>query len=416
MTPMRRKQRGITAVLVAVGLLGLLAMAALALDTGHLVLNKSRLQNTVDAAALAAAKVLDQTGSESQATAAARSVFDLNAAGQPELKKVLSGADITVQYSHTLSPFAPGTLPANYVRARADSFTMWSSFARLVGIDELSTAATAVAGPSAPIAEACDLAPITVCGDPGDPPGGNPASDWGFEKQDVTVLKLAAQTAGATISPGNFQLIRLGGTGANVVRQNLAGGYQGCVADTVVTQPGDEAGPVRQGLNTRFNQYQGGGINKTSYPPDLYIDGQSPALTVAADDITVMMKGSGGKPDVPFTNISQLSYPYSRYQSDYLSKRSGIAGGVPARRELAVPIVDCTGATPGVTELRRLGFGCFFLLQPVALIAGGKDGYVFAEYIGQCASGGVAGPEPGPEGGPGIYKIVLHNDPASPDS
>ena len=80
MRSVRRQQRGIVAALVAVALLGVLLMAGLAIDIGHLVLNKSRLQSTVDAAALAAAKVLDQTGSEAQATAAARGVFDLNAA------------------------------------------------------------------------------------------------------------------------------------------------------------------------------------------------------------------------------------------------------------------------------------------------------------------------------------------------
>ena len=100
----RRQQRGIVAVLVAVGLLALLVMVGLAIDIGHLVLNKSRLQSTVDAAALAAAKVLDQSGSEPQATVVARSVFDLNAAKQPELSRVLSGAAITVQYSSTLNP------------------------------------------------------------------------------------------------------------------------------------------------------------------------------------------------------------------------------------------------------------------------------------------------------------------------
>ena len=61
------RQRGIVAVVVAIGLLGLLAMVGFALDSGHLILNKSRLQNTVDAAALSAAKVLDETGSEAQA-------------------------------------------------------------------------------------------------------------------------------------------------------------------------------------------------------------------------------------------------------------------------------------------------------------------------------------------------------------
>ena len=57
----RRQQRGIVAVIVALAILSLLAMAGLAIDMGHLVLNKSRLQSTVDAAALAGAKVLDET-------------------------------------------------------------------------------------------------------------------------------------------------------------------------------------------------------------------------------------------------------------------------------------------------------------------------------------------------------------------
>ena len=46
----------------------------------------------------------------------------------------MSGADITLQYSNTLDPFAPGTVPANYVRVVADDFTMWTSFTSLVGI------------------------------------------------------------------------------------------------------------------------------------------------------------------------------------------------------------------------------------------------------------------------------------------
>ena len=59
MDGMRRHQRGIVVVLVVMGLLALFAMVGLAIDTGHLILNKSRLQATVDSAALAAAKVLD---------------------------------------------------------------------------------------------------------------------------------------------------------------------------------------------------------------------------------------------------------------------------------------------------------------------------------------------------------------------
>jgi Flp pilus assembly protein TadG len=410
MTPMRRQQRGITAVLVAVGLLGLLAMAALALDTGHLVLNKSRLQDTVDAAALAAAKVLDQTGSQAQATAAARSVFDLNAASQPELSQALSGADLTVQYSNTLNPFAPGTVPANYVRVRADNFTMWTSLAAAVGIDQLTTAAAAVAGPSAPIGpgEACDLAPMMICGDP----GAGAANNWGYENDKVTLLKIASN-APSGIGPGNYQLVRLGGSGANVVRQNLAGGYDDCVEplNSVETQPGNEVGPVVQGLNTRFGEYLGG-MKAADYPPDKIVTAPVPQLDVAADGTTVILKGSGN-PGTPVTSTDGI-YSYSNYMSDMASGNFTHPSGKALRRVLAVPVVNCSTMVNGQGTLPVLGFGCMFLLQKA--VQKGTENFVYGEFVGSCAAAGVPGPVPGPVGGPGIYKIVLHNDPASADS
>src|SRR5688572_27262941 len=128
MNGLGKRERGTVVVMVAIGLLALLAMAGLALDSGHVILNKSRLQNTVDAAALSAAKVLDDTESEAQATAAAQAVFDANAAGHLELARVMSGADIQVTFSNTLDPWAPGTTPAYYVRVAADNFTMWTGF------------------------------------------------------------------------------------------------------------------------------------------------------------------------------------------------------------------------------------------------------------------------------------------------
>ena len=410
----RRQQRGITAVLVTVALLALLAMVGLALETGHLALNKSRLQNTVDAAALAAAKVLDKTGSQAQATVAARSVFDLNAANQPELSRVLSGADVTVQYSNTLSPFAPGSAPANYVRVFADNFTMWTGFTALVGIDQLSTAATAVAGPSAPIGpgEACDLVPMMVCADM----AAGAAGDWGYTGDNVTLLKIASN-APSGVGPGNFQLIELGEPGANVVRQNLAGGYDGCINTdgTVTTKPGNNVGPTTQGLNTRFGEYQGGGMNPTDYPPDKITTEPNPGLDVASDGITVILRGSGrGNGGTPVTSINQLSYSYDNYKANMAAGSFTNPSGKAKRRVVAVPIVDCTTMVNGQGTLPVAGFGCFFLLQKA--VQRGNDNFVFGEYIEQCGAGGTPGPDPGPVSGPGIYKIVLHNDPASPDS
>jgi hypothetical protein len=49
-------------------------------------------------------------------------------------------------------------------------------------------------------------------------------------------------------------------------------------------------------------------------------------------------------------------------------------------------------------------------LQPVQ--SGGNASYIFGQYVEECAASGV----PGPIGGPGIYKIVLHDDPDSENS
>jgi Flp pilus assembly protein TadG len=412
-----RRQRGAVAVVVAIGLLALLAMAGLALDSGHVILNKSRLQNTVDAAALSAAKVLDDTESEEQATAAAQAVFDANAAGHLELARVLTGADIAVTFSNTLDPWAPGTTPAYYVRVVADNFTMWTGFTSLVGITETSTAASAVAGRSPPLGmtqgnEVCDLAPMLVCADLAAGEAGN----WGYSPESVTTLKLGAQDESG-VGPGNFHLVRLGGAGANLVRQNLAGGYDQCLdpGEDAETQPGVDAGPVAQGLNTRFGQYTGG-MNQTTYPPDKVTTGTNPRLFMAQDGVTVVFQGGE-----PVTDFSDVDFTYDDYMHRLENGPYDFPNGVAQRRVLAVPFADCSGVNQGQSSLPIVGLGCFFLLQHVQQGGpggGGNDNNIFGEYIGQCGAGGSPGPTPDPDPttGGGLYKIVLHNDPLSPDS
>ncbi len=74
------KQHGIVIPLVAIALLALLGVTGLAVDMGHMYENKTRLQNAVDAAALSAAKTLDETkGDQASATVAAENtVVDRN--------------------------------------------------------------------------------------------------------------------------------------------------------------------------------------------------------------------------------------------------------------------------------------------------------------------------------------------------
>jgi len=60
--PQRRNQRGQTILLVAISLLSLLAMAALAIDIVTLYVARSEIQRAADAAALAAAKAIADSG------------------------------------------------------------------------------------------------------------------------------------------------------------------------------------------------------------------------------------------------------------------------------------------------------------------------------------------------------------------
>jgi Flp pilus assembly protein TadG len=407
----RARQRGGTLVLVLVGLIAILAMVGLSVDVSHLTHNKARLQSTVDAAALAAAKVLDQTsGSESEATTAALNVLGINAGAHPELNQARSnGLQVTLQYSNTLQPFAPGTTPALYVRAVATNFSMWTSFTALVGVSSLDTAASAVAGPSTNITtEVCNLAPMLVCGNPA-----APAPNFGYEIDSLQVLKLASGNNPGPVGPGNFQLVRLNGNGGSVVRQNMAGSYDACIADDsdVETQTGNVTGPVSQGLNTRFGEYSGGGVNSTDYPPDVITTEPSPKLAYNSDTNQIF-QGS-----TVVTQASQISFNYASYEArarsgsyNYEPAPNGI--GAAERRVLTVPIADCSGINTGNSTLPVMGFGCYFLLQKAE--QKGNDNYVYGQFIEGCVGQGNPGPDPSDTFG--AYRIQLYNDVGSNDS
>jgi len=424
------RQRGAALILVVVGMVALLLVAGLALDGGHVFLNKTRLQNTADAAALSAAKSLDETsGNTAEATSAALVAFGNNAAaaGNAEMSRAYAGGtgdlSVTVEYSATLRPFTPGAPNGPYVRVIARGFSMPAWLVTLAGINEKTVAATAVAGPSPTLdQQVCNLAPMMVCGDPSRNPADDPSNFWGYEQGTPDVLKTAASGHWeGTPGPGNFQLIRLGGSGAAVVRENLAGGYPGCVSvgDTMETEPGNSVGPVAQGMNTRFGDYRGpmAGTQST-YPPDVIVDAQSPALVAGEDpgtgEDTVLQNGQVITRD----NVDQL-YDYEEYRAD-LREPAGYdyqpreAGGIGEydRRKVTIPVGDCSTTTNGQGTVPVLGFACFFLLQPAE--QRGNEAHVFGQFVGDCTVNGMPGPSPG--SGPEPYRIQLYDDPDSHDS
>jgi hypothetical protein len=425
------KQRGAVMIIVVIGMVALLAMAGLALDSSHAMLNKTRLQNSVDAAALSGAKQLDLSGDTGEATTAAINAFNANgsAAGNGELGNSIASGDINleIQFSETLNPFIPGTVPAEYIRVRARNFRLPAWFTNVVGLSEKVVAASAVAGPSPTIDTACNIAPMMVCGDPA---AGGPY--WGYEEGKPDVLKMsdpmgnADPTCGDSVGPGNFQLIRLGdNTGAADLRLAMAGGYDGCAGegDSVQTEPGNTVGPVYQGLNTRFGVYDGSMKGTEAiYPPDVITAQPPQPLSYDNDAYTDPVTGEAvdeqacpsiKQSGVPIESDADLTYNYDDYTTAMLAKNfDEPLLGQYLRREVAIPIGDCTGTTNGAGEVPILGFACFFLLQEAG--GSGNDSYVFGQFIRDCNAAGIPGPDPGDA--PGLYLIQLYKDPDSPEA
>ncbi len=431
--PLPRRQRGAVIVLVVVALAAMLLMAALALDGGHMLANKTRLQSAVDAAALSGAKTLSQVMGSGNASSLARDAaldtlaLNAGAAGNGELANAISaaggvGAFAVVQLATSVEgPFAyPGPTDARFVRVTVANYSLsrffWD-FAAAFGVGNLgdkAVAAIATAGPSqtAP----CNLAPLMVCGDADQYDPGN-GLFWGYRFGDLEVLKSAAGNAPA-IGPGNFQLIRLGdNTGADDIRDALCEGIDQCLTtgEPVETEPGNSVGPVAQGLNTRFGVYNGP-VSAAACPPDLVTSFTTPRMTYAEPNVVhqnQQVQSSGG--DL-YTSSGAL-LDYNDWVDSVADCPSGCeANGVFERRLLKIVVGDCDGASGGQTSVPVLGYGCFFLVQTVS--QQGNQAQIFGQFVTDCEGDSVPGPVLD-DVGPKIiqlYKTYLDPTTPSPDS
>jgi hypothetical protein len=391
-------QRGIVLPLVAISLAVLIGMAGLALDLGHAYVNKTRLQNALDAAALSGAYTLNITRDTAQASASARDTFDrdIGGSGNQELDAAGSGSDLTVEFSDILFNPADADAP-QFVRVRLTNFILPTWFVHVLpGVSNtLTVGASAVAG-ATPIGngQICNIAPMMPCGDPNKAPSaGCPDCFYGYTKGQSVTLKTGSRSEGWEVGPGNYQLIQLDcGPGGACVRENMAGSYDQCwtVTDTVTTKPGDTVGPTAQGLCTRFGDVPGchcvAGLDcANTYKPDWVTDA-----------------GPSGYPDT-----------LEQYQNDYVyqSWDHPDPQGEPERRVIVLPIGNCTGTINGQGDVPVLGFGCFLLTQPPEH-TGSQE--IYGAFIGDCNAKGTPGLNPGT--GPGPYVIQLYKDPASRDS
>lgn len=411
-----KKQRGAILVLAVISLLSLLAMAALALDGGHWFLNKTRLQNAVDAAALSAAKVLDYSGDILAADAAALATYTqvAQSEGNGELAAALDDMTFTVDYSDTLFPFVPGSLSPAFVRVTVTDVSLQPFFMTVLGLTDKRVGASAVSGPSPALDnEVCNVVPMMLCGEP----DSDPDDDiyYGYNTNELHVLKTAAGDD-SEVGPGNFQLIRLpDGQGGADLREALAGGYDQCVStsEPSQTEPGNSVGPVVQGLNLRFGE-PSGPLDPDLYQADYVTTYPSPALTyedgqtLAADGSVVQTAA-----DLAAAYANDYSYDgYYRQEYEFQEDLYNANSGRYHRRILTAPIGDCTGTTGGQGEVETYGFGCVFLLQPV--VQSGTEGQVFIEFLEGCDSFGNFTMDPNQKTGP--TRIILYKNPSSNDS
>lgn len=211
-----REEKGQAMVLIALLTTVLLGITAFSFDMGNLQWQKRHIQNTADASALAGAQDLPN------AEDAAQRYAQLN--GVPD-------ADISVNPTNT-DPTKCEVVCTRNVQ---------NTFARILGFNNTTVAARAVAGISSVNSVSGGALPL------------------GVEQQDFVYGQTyqLKENAGAGQYHGNFGCLALGDkNGANRYRDNLKYGYDGTltVGDKVDTEPGNMAGPTVDGMNYRINQ------------------------------------------------------------------------------------------------------------------------------------------------------------------
>jgi hypothetical protein len=125
-------------------------------------------------------------------------------------------------------------------------------------------------------------------------------------------------------------------------------------------------------------------------------------------------------PDVVVTDrYRNADYWYDKYKQDIASAiatGSSDDGGVPYRRVVAVPIINCQESAIGQSENTMLGIVCLFLTR--AVDENLDDEYLYGQFVPECEASGEQG-ESVPEFSnnyPGPMEIILYKDPDTLES
>jgi len=356
------QERGTVSAVAALGMMSFLLFAGLAIDVSHLYLAGGELQNAADASAIAGAASLN--GFPSGVTNA----VDRALATQNKFefgKSTATFARSNVRFAVNLGDFAAGSsMDEAAARAVADKVrfiqvlipnkSISVNFASLaLGTNQVNLSRTSVAGFSAGLQQLCNsIVPLSVIQDPVtqaplDIVGSCP-NTYEFTPGCTYIVRRGSngQDSGY-VSAGNFLILAFGGNGGAEVRLGVAGNPSGCYkpGDWVSTEPGITAAAVRQGMNTRFDDYVGQ-LDYTTAPPDMNVKG----------GITYQQYRS-----------EQAAY----YQAPAHTGREG-------RRIIILPIINKNEYDQGRNMVKIHKFAAFFMRSKVS---GGNGGDITAEYI-----------------------------------
>ncbi len=344
----RRNERGSVLAASALGMLSVLLATGLAIDISRFYSAQAELQNAADAAALAGVSGLDSraagiTEAANRAVQAMNS-YDFNKTGV-SLPRANVLFAINLDGPYMSEGAAQGTPhDIRFVKVATSASPVGVSFAGSILGSSKNLSATATAGYSVPINNYCNWLPVSVI-------------DYGVPMTAGNTYTFKADNQ-QQVSAGNMQILAAAGPGGSDVRFGLGSGVDLCAGAgatySIDTKPGANTGPVKQGINTRFDDY-GSQMDPLSQPPDTNIK----------EDIT-----------------------YTQYR-DGSPSQSPSHIGVAGRRVVIIPIVKLSQYDQGRNTVTFDRFGVFFLQSRV-----NGNGDMKAEYINDVVVTGKGSYDP----------------------
>jgi Flp pilus assembly protein TadG len=363
--PERKGERGSVLAIATLGMLAMLLAVGLGVDISRLYLTKTELQNAADASSLAGISALNSS-SAGITKATDRAVQTMNNYAFNKTGVVIPRANVLFAVNLEgpyMSEAAAAASPKNirFVQVTTPALPSNIMFAGIVLGAKRDLSATSTAGMSVPPNIFVGWIPLSVID-----------YDIPMTPGNVYTIRAGPQNE---VSPGNYQVLAVAGAGGSDVREGIAKGVNVPAGPgglfEVDTKPGVNAGPVSQGIETRFDDYASG-MDPAQYPPD--------------------------------TNIKE-GITYQQYR-DGTATQSPSHPGVEGRRIVLIPIIKKDEFDQGRNTVRFDRFGAFFLRTKPK---NGSGGDIEAEYIGDRIVMAGAGFDPaGGAGNPLLAVPVLY--------